>query len=863
LGEEFRRTHPGVDFPALATQLSLLPDLRYLEDGLRRSRLAIASHGTELAECLRAVPGNRFEPDELIHAMEALLTWIEQQEWPQDDPRLRVMVSEHEAGRHPLAGYCLSACFLWPNLFYAPKPIEGSGELALSLDKRYVDLMGEFSMYVIAAQSTMEPAEYMAFCERWWRSERLPSRPPYPDRRVLNRVAHASRVMRRLTLFEHRELFLALVQHADSTPFHERVSIALRSARDEAEQNSLEALTRLLEEVRLGWRRPDAKSAAATGRPRETSSRVTQQRLRDGFLRIPEQPAMMTTEVSTDGWTVLSVMPQPPTLETLTRDLLLTKESEAIRSLVQNEAEDDADLADEDLAALREQAHIEAEREIDGLEWMPADESAGADIIESILLDEVGEESGSATPPKTCGIGAHIRRFRYAHDLTKDRLTARQALAILHVLPREPRDSPAKEALAALHASIALGRPLENLVGMQICENKFDAQGTDGRVGYVLSKKRWVLPAPAAAWADQPRTAEERPQWSELWLTDRTGFGELLAHFHLAVPGKLFQKRTTLRMQAIADFLQRSLPHSAVTTAQCAKFLHRELLVVSGGDLGLAALITGHHHGHSASVAHYANYRAQRVWETYRRVWKGQEALTEPANPKHIEPSPAAGYGARRVPTVRAVIALLKHLRGLVMEGTDVQRHNAYTAYTLAGLVLGTAMRPVVSPLIDLPAQIRGLPAMLSYVDKARTDYHRRIVAVPRALESHLRVYLRYLLAHGLTREDAPLPLIYIDPDTGLDEPFRPSHALGLTTPAFGLEVYALRRFVRTHLREVHDVASEDLDAWMGHWLHRVSPHDMLSTYPMRRLGDLAEGPVERMLGEVGFVPLKGPPWGR
>ncbi|AND70632.1 hypothetical protein ATSB10_31780 [Dyella thiooxydans] len=861
LGKDFHRSHPEVDFPVLATQLSLLPNLRYLQDGLRRSCLAIARHGSELALCLRAVPGNRFEPDELVHSVETLLSWIDQQAWPQDDPRRKLMTGDWGTTRHPLAGYCLSACFLWPNLFYAPEPLAGNGKLLLDLDDRYADLMGEFSMYVIAAQATMDPAEYMAYCARWWHSKRLPSRPPYPDRRVLNRVAYASRVMRRLTLKKYRALLLALLQNADSAPFHERVSMALESPWDDVEKKALKALTRLLEDVRLGWRRPGAKSALATGKQRGTSTRVTQKNLRDGYLRLPEQHAMSMTEVSTDGWKVMSVMPQPATLKTLTQELLLAKEAEAISQLVEGDSEGEAELADIDLAALREQAGIEAEREIDGLEWMPVEESAGAEAIESILLDEVAGESESTAPPKSSSIAAHIRRFRYGHDLTKDRLTFREANRILYALMGEPSDSPAREALVALHASIALGRPLESLRALEVREDERSDQDRKGSIRYVLNKKRWVLPAPPAAWADLARTHDERPQCSQMWLNDHTGFVELLAHFGLAKPGSLFQNFTEPMKRGVTDFLRRALPRTEVTTTQCAKFLHRELLTVNDGDLGLAVLITGHLHGHAASVAHYAHYRAPTMSDVYRRAWVRDRPHPENNGEGKPENNPVYGYGALRVPTVESVARKLEHLRDRVRHGSHRERHNAFTAYTLASLVLGTAMRPVVSLDLDLPAKVRGLPAMLSFVDKARTDYHRRVVAIPRTLEAHLRSYLRYLLARGLPRENASFPLIYIDPVTGAPERFRPSHAVGLTTPAFELEVYALRRFVRTHLREVHDVAGEDLDAWMGHWLHRVSPHDFLSTYPMRRLCGLAEGPVEQMLVEVGFVPLKGPTW--
>lgn len=121
---------------------------------------------------------------------------------------------------------------------------------------------------------------------------------------------------------------------------------------------------------------------------------------------------------------------------------------------------------------------------------------------------------------------------------------------------------------------------------------------------------------------------------------------------------------------------------------------------------------------------------------------------------------------------------------------------------------------------------------------------------------------MAYVSTHGvgLPQGGSPIPLIYLDPQTGEPERFRPTHFLTIARPAFELELYALRRFARTHLREVHQVTGEDMDAWMGHWLYRVSPHDRLSTYPMRRLWELVEGPVEAMLREVGFKPLRGNP---
>ena len=71
--------------------------------------------------------------------------------------------------------------------------------------------------------------------------------------------------------------------------------------------------------------------------------------------------------------------------------------------------------------------------------------------------------------------------------------------------------------------------------------------------------------------------------------------------------------------------------------------------------------------------------------------------------------------------------------------------------------------------------------------------------------------------------------------------------------------MYALRRFVRTELEASAGVESEDVDAYMGHWLFGASPFDPLSTYPLRRLYEFAHGPLAELLTRVGFVPLDAP----
>ncbi|WP_293393882.1 hypothetical protein [Nevskia sp.] len=121
--DDYRRTRrSSIDPWVLAAQLSLLPDLRYLQDGLRRVRGCLERAGDELEYCLRIVPGSRLEPRQLVAEIASLMTWIEERGWPADDPRMLPMARPSLSERHPLSGYCLSASHLWPLMFYGIPP---------------------------------------------------------------------------------------------------------------------------------------------------------------------------------------------------------------------------------------------------------------------------------------------------------------------------------------------------------------------------------------------------------------------------------------------------------------------------------------------------------------------------------------------------------------------------------------------------------------------------------------------------------------------------------------------------------------------------------------------------------------------
>ena len=907
LAQAFAGRSAGLDVPAVASQLGLLPDLRYFVDGLHRSLECVRAHGAELEACLRAVPGRRLEPEALVDAIQKLLAWSGQQAWADDDPRVMPMVVVLDPGRdrpdesgapaapadmqeatapglvrepggirHPLAGYCLSVAFHWSNLFYTLEPSAAGQSPEESGAVAYGELMAEFSAYVLAAQSTIDADAYMAFVAEWWASDRLPARPLYPDRRLASRVATASRAMRRLSRLEHRELFGQLADRADGSSLPERVERAIARSWQKDDEGLLRAIDRLFESVQLD-RRPagGAEARRRSGKAASTSTRQpVHNKFRDGYLRIAYQPAILTVDAMESGLRIETLTRTPPTEETLALELVEgmawdgpedseEESSDGTTRGGEHDADDDGEPAGK---SRREGARDEARIQLDGQEWMPVQEGSGEGELVALRIGEAGEDdqTGITAHMSNRHVAEHVRRHHMAHGLTRDRLMLPEARAVLEGFGKLPAEAEFREVYVGLAASLALGRPLEGVSPLLIHEGDARPDRLHERIHYYLGSRQWVVPSPPPAWAEMEVTHAEHRQWPQLFLYDRTDFGALLTHYGLDHEGEILKVLTKARLKAARTILSELLPRADATPAQCGGFLFHRLLATSQGDLGIARQITGKDHSHSASVHHYAHYPAPQLWKAYRDAWNPAWTADPRPQAKPDEDDAARGVGAKRVPTIAAVKGLLAGLQGLMADGTAAQRHNAYTAYTLVGLVLSIGMRPVVEPILQNIADLEGHPLLITYLDKARTDYHRRINAIPPSMEAHLVRYADYIAAlrrKPLLRGRAPMVFVHIEPETGEPARFQPRHFRELVESFFPLELYAMRRMARTCLRVVHKVDGEDIDAFMGHWLHQMSPHDRLSTYPMRRLHALADGPVEAMLASVGFVPREPVAW--
>lgn len=846
---------------------------------MRRTKVCLEQFPDELDICLQSIPEERLDSLALSETIDRVLGWASAQAWLGGDLRRMPMERADAAVRHPLAGYCLSILLHWTDLYYVLEP-DGSAS-SRDLGTAFESLMAEFSGYVIAAQATIDPSAYITFCRQWWGARQLPDGSLYPVPHLASRVAGASRAMRRLSRVEHRALLQFLLDSANGQALHERVWLAMESpqfapapdadvALDapldkaasiepsqaiEADWRMLQQIALLLEAVRPGWMRPGTVRKRHGGRRIAKRTHSQHRTFRDGYVRVPEQGVVRLDFATEDGFEVEHLQPLP---------------AGEFDNVAYSQGEDDADegIPDPDGPSATP-ATADSERPGDD-RWIPVGEQQTDADLDVVAVSAEGGEGGEDQPATAQRAGEHIRRYYLALGIAKERLSPAQVQHLLAAIQVISQEVPSK-VLLALHASVALGRSLHDIEGFEIHQGTADPRVDPERIHYFLESQQWLFNVPAAAWADLPQEPIERPRLRQLWLDDRTGFHVLIhqcrlfANASTATTLRPFQKLTQTGRADLAAVLKAALPRADPTLAKCASFLFYRLLEVTGGDLGVANLITSHEHSHSGSVKHYANYPANVVWDAYRDAWRDGAPLSpRPMSPTSTDrDGQERRYGAKRVPrldAVRSVIALLAE-RVRNRDLPAMARHNSYTAYTLVGMVLGLGMRPVTDLFVTDVGGRSERQLLASLLDKAKSGYDRRVNPVPDALAQQLRHYTTYRngLASVLPPGLETAHFIHLGPAEGEAEAFRPGQFAELVGQDFPLELYALRRFVRTELASRYRVAAEDLDAYMGHWLFGASPFDPLSTYPMQRLYRLANGPLTRLLGDMGFAPLAAP----
>lgn len=848
----------------MLAQIGVPPNLTHLRDGLLRTKRILEAHGKEFDTCLLIIPGQRLEADRLLFAIDAALKFIDVQGWTEDDERLASIPSISGAIEHPLDGYCLSVCHHWRNLFYVLElDSEASATAEAVLANEYERLLSEVAAYLLAANSYSTPKRYFRYCAQWWKDKRRPSFPPFTDPPIygrdesatpdllFQRQGNAALAMYKLGCLEHRFFLKLLRTPGDPQPFHECLSQALFTPVrwDEDERDLMGRISSLIKSVRPGWR--IRCTSRANSRPRGSARR----KVSGGYDRLPGSDVLIS-EVETESGEVF--------------EFLLLDPRDGKKAAHEREEGDEADSAEH--AGGFEAAPGDAE-DAETLRWMPPIDCTPDELVAFQILDadDTARTRAAGRSLRSRWAAEHLRRWHFAHGLTKDSLSNNELRLIGRAMRQHIGDKTLATLVGLLHVSLATGRPLGQARSIQlvsgpaapgagaISDAEVETDTTDVR--YRLDLCQWELRFDPPAWVKERVTAIERPVVARLTLPDHTGFNDFLQREGLTQADfdnirKLNKQRRTF----LAQWLHEATLDTHATVPACQKALFQRLLAVSNGDVGVAGLITGTKHSHSQSVSHYAHYAVSYAQELYRLALS-DFAAPAPRVPKHSAANvhrASEGIGARRVPTfaaVRRLIGKLRHAMKLARSSNELANaHNLFTAYVIVGLALGIGLRAITDPhLIDIHARI----PLITFLDKARSDYHRRVSALPPLLLDQLILYAEYIrhlkTMRGLKEKSFPHAFAFMNPETGETEAFRPLHFQTLVRPYFELELYSLRRFARSTLIEDRTVAAEDLDAWMGHWFDRVSPHDQLSTYPMQRLNSFAAGPVQRLLTSLDY----------
>lgn len=349
----------------------------------------------------------------------------------------------------------------------------------------------------------------------------------------------------------------------------------------------------------------------------------------------------------------------------------------------------------------------------------------------------------------------------------------------------------------------------------------------------------WLIRIDPPAFANADPSDAERPTTGFIQLPDLLGF----AACHKSLPRKQVFWGPEIGPRAL-EWLRSTLWDPSLGLDALHGFLKRKLLDVANGDLGLHHLLIGTTLSHSNSAAHYTARSVSTVVEQYRKALDSSQA----SNPEPTPCSPLV-IGARHVPTFDSICKLVKGLASQVATSSGAAYRNALTAYTLVAFNVGTAGRGIEKRHLQGVIESHNLVVLA----EKGSPYNQRVVRLAPTLDSLLAAYLKVLGDWGYA-SDGPHGLFCWWGEESLPKgPFTPEHFSRLAKEhGFDLDLYALRRFARSELLE-RGASPEDIDAFMGHWLHLLSPHDRLSTYPPRRLIALADGVIETLLQDLGL----------
>ncbi|GGZ72142.1 hypothetical protein GCM10008101_28010 [Lysobacter xinjiangensis] len=784
----------------LIATLGVPPDLAYLVDGLRRTRELLTRNGRAFDELLGQ--GQYFWTDTtaLLRAMDVVDRTVATWTLSADDPVMRAMERTPGQKEHPLRHKCLQWCPFWANLFTEPEPASNAAERSA-----YEVISDQVGLNILVLQARRCADDIVGHYERWALTGLQPTPESGPS---ASRIRQASVQIRRLS--EQAYLWLTLRLAGNYPTLGARVEATARHAEEPASDDAgreeqrngtavLDAFRRLHEEV-VGPRAPSMESPA---RPYRTTRRT----LPFGNVRLATGHVHTATDELDDGMRLMQLY-----------------------AIDGNGTDDEPAIDPSHVFAMMVTAPPGGDAGPEGAEA----ERYGYRRLEAKRLTRVIARS-QAMPSCSAAqlVDWAVKRVR---DALLDPAT--------HGL-RPPMHEVLLAMLAtgrdAFESEIRIVRADEPLPDAR------DARG-DG-VWYLQGLRTWRIEVPPPAFGDDDWIDGQEIRTSPyLDLPDVLGFFRVAAE--TTAKSGLARAQSTegpIFREELDEWLRGYLWNKWASVRQLRSWLPRRLLEVSNGDLALALHVTHQSTAHARSVSHYTVQRTGVVLQHYRDALRPlAEDIEMPVG------QPDAHIGARRVPTLAAIVGLVSAMAQRVRAGAGVERANALTAYTMIGFHLAGAARPLALRTI----QQADLEDHLMVLPEKGTRYDRRVLFIPAVVKRQLQLYGRALLSLGIRPCESTGAFVMLSQDEPDPQPFTAAE-LGrrMAECDFELKPYALRRFTRSYLAD-HGIDAEDLDAFMGHWGAFLSPHDPLSLYPTRRLRELAEGPVSQLLANVGYVAL-------
>ena len=765
--------------------LAVPPDLICLVDGMRRVSAYLSMYRLVWRELLEAGSFPAMTESRLAAAIEVAIETATAL-FGESERVMGPMVRKDETQRHPLYRYCITVCPIWSTLFNEPRTGTPDHEVAI-----HRDLQALVMLYTMALYLRLRRPPYLADYDEWARSGRQPE---LDSGSATSRIRDASYQIRRLSTPEAAPELQAFVgATGDLLSCVHWADVRWPATSPPAETRGTEDVGRLRSEsanaLRLLHEVYYEPRQRRTGHQSAVHYNVSHRGRPDGYVRLSGDQLTSGAESLDDGSELEHLFLCATTLPN------------------EDGAVDPADrcgivvLSTPQTPWQRPYARLESLRQVEQV---------------SRRLSASTYERVELTPWQVVRLARGLEEAKGGKSLSTPALVL--ALTLLST-GRDPEVAPVR----------------------------FDADAVDeaAQGAIVCSGNGWRLPVHAPAYGDHPQNPEARLMTQVLCLPD---FFDTAAIAGSAGIRRLGGNQSIQRLRNELDtWLAQLFSDDVVRARNLDHWLYRRLLDTGKRDVACANFITGRPLAHSRSSIHYTAVSVGRALATYRAALDPLQGAFAATPPQTVAQDSGTYIGACRVPTREAVTRLVAGLASRLRESVGYDRRNALTAYTLAGLHLGTAARPVARRFVHELQYEFGF-ALLREKGPA---YHERPIPLAPDLKEQLRGYYRALRSWGYSPREA---FLRWDDDGWPVAPFCPDdfrrHA---ACAGFHLEPYALRRFVRTELCE-QGADGEDVDALMGHWFERLSPHDPWSCYPGHRLARLARGPIAALLQQVGYV---------